>query len=122
MTRPDIRSRDVPPLYPTYFMELLTTGGVPTTPANLVRLIGRTAFMIGTQAAAYCAQLRDAAAFKIFISNFARGGIPSRQLQLVDDMVDWLWASNPGCHDDLRQRFSKWRTGLLGPNTFLERV
>lgn len=113
--------RDLPILYPDYFLELLSTGGVAATPGNVAELIERTAFMIGTQGAAYCAQLRDPAAFEVFVRNFARGAIPGRDLQLVDDMVDWLWVWNPGCHDDLRTRFTKWRTGLLAPNSFLER-
>ena len=113
--------RDVPLLYPEYFTELLTSGGVPTTPINMARVIERTAFMIGTQGAAYFAHLHDRASFEVFVENFARGGIPARRPHLVDDMVDWLWAWNQGCHDDLRQRFAKWRIVLLGPGSFLER-
>ncbi|MEV6926262.1 hypothetical protein AB0M46_17445 [Dactylosporangium sp. NPDC051485] len=113
--------RDVPVLYPVYFMELLTTGGVPPTAENVARLVGRTAFMIGTQGAAYCAQLRDAAAFEIFLVNFARGGMPARRLHLADDMVDWLWAWSARCHDDLRGRFVTWRADLLGPGSLLQR-
>jgi hypothetical protein len=113
------RPREVPTLYPAYFVEVLTTAGAPPTPTNVARLVERTAFMIGGQGAAYFAQLRDPPAFEVFVRNFARGGIPARRPHLVDDMVDWLWAWNPGCHDDLRQRFSKWRNGLLGPGSFV---
>ncbi|GAA2394791.1 hypothetical protein [Dactylosporangium salmoneum] len=113
--------RDVPLLYPDYFMELLTTGGVPPTPGNVARLVERAAFMIGTQGAAYCAQLRDPATFEIFLVNFARGGMPARRLHLADDMVDWLWAWSALCHDDLRGRFVTWRADLLGPGGLLRR-
>jgi len=117
--RPRPGPRDIPPLYPAYFLELLGRAQVAASPVNVARLVERTAFMIGCQGAAYCAQLRDPAAFEVFVRNFARGGIPDRRPYLVDDMVDWLWAWNPGCHDDLRRRFPGWRDGLLGTESFL---
>jgi hypothetical protein len=112
------RPRAVPVLHPQYFTDLLARARVPHTPVNLARLIERTALMTGCQAAAYCAKLADPAAFRQFTGAFARAEA-SRDPQLVDQMVDWLWAWNPGCHADLTTRFDTWTRGLLGPDSFL---
>jgi hypothetical protein len=113
------RPRAVPTLYPQYYLNLLAESGVQATTVNVSRLIERTAFIIGLQGAVYCAQLKDPQALEELISRFASGGPPDRQLQLVDDIVDWLWAWNPGCHKALERQIHKWRDGLLAPGTFL---
>ncbi len=105
-------ARDVPVLYPAYFSQLLAASGTPVTPANMARLVERTAVMIGSQGAKYLARQRDAAAFEAFVRAFARGGRPERRPHLVDDIVDWLWAWSPACHDDLRARFTMWGNDL----------
>jgi hypothetical protein len=115
------RPRRVPVLYPSYFTDLLTRAGVPVTPANVARLVERTAFMIGCQGAAYCAHLGDPVAFEDLVERYGRGGPVDRRLKLVDDIVDWLWAWSPSCHGDLPSRFDKWRDGLLRPGSFLVR-
>jgi hypothetical protein len=111
------RPRAVPILYPQYFLEIIATSGAQATVVNVLRLIERTAMMLGAQGATYCAQLKDPQALEELISRFARGGPPDRQLQIVDDMVDWLWAWNPGCHRALVQQFQKWRVLLLAPDS-----
>jgi hypothetical protein len=82
------RPRAVPVLYPDYFIALLSDCHVPATAGNVESLIDRTAFMIGGQAAAYCAQLRDPRAFEAFVARFANGAGPDPRLHLVDDMVE----------------------------------
>jgi hypothetical protein len=113
------RPRSIPTLYPQYFLDLIKASGVQATVTNVLRLIERTAFATGFQGAVYCAQLKDPKALEELIRRFARGGPPDRQLQLVDDMVDWLWAWNPGCHKALVRQFDDWRERLLAPGSFL---
>jgi hypothetical protein len=115
----DYRPRAVPTLYPQYYLDILASAGVRATTVNVFRLIERTAFITGLQGAVYSAQLKDPQALEELISRFARGGSPDRQLQLVDDIVDWLWTWNPGCHKALQSQIHKWRNGLLSPGTFL---
>lgn len=115
------RPRTIPMLHPVYFTQLLREAGVPGTPVNVARLVERTAFMLGCQGAAYCAQLGDPRGFEELVRKFARGGPLERRTYLVDDLIDWLWNWNPGCHDDLPLRVATWRDGLLRPGSFLMR-
>jgi hypothetical protein len=115
------RPRTIPELFPVYFTSLLGEAGVAATPVNVARLVERTAFMLGCQGAAYCAQLGDPRGFEELVRQFARGGPLERRMHLADDLVDWLWTWNPGCHDDLPLRVARWRDGLLRPGSFLVR-
>jgi hypothetical protein len=112
------RPRAIPVLHPAFYTELLTRAGVPDTPVNRIRLAERTAFAIGAQAGAFTAQLEDPEAFAAFLERFA-GVVPDRSLQQADDMVDWLWAWHPLCHQGLTRQVTKWHDGLLGPDSFL---
>lgn len=112
------RPRRMPEFHPVFVEDLLSRTGVPDTPVNRVRLVERTAFMIGTQAAAMAAQLRDPDAFTAFTTRFATTD-PGRELQRADDMIDWLWAWHPLCHAGLERQMSRWHDGLLEPDGFL---
>lgn len=115
------RPRTIPPLYPRYFQDLLATARVPITPMNMARLVERTAFITGGQGAVYCAQLKDPQALEELISRFARNiHIQSDgNLGVVDQIVDWLWAWNPGCHEALQRQIKKWYELCLSPEGFL---
>ncbi|MEV4343868.1 hypothetical protein AB0J83_05260 [Actinoplanes sp. NPDC049596] len=112
------RPRAVPALHPTFYGDVLEAAGVPDTSVNRDRLAERTAYVLGTQAAAFTAQLRDPQAFKAFSGRFALAE-PGRLWQRADDMIDWLWAWNPGCHEGLVKWAGKWHSGLLEPGSFL---
>lgn len=115
------RPRTIPVLYPNYFLEILAATRVQATPTNVARLVDRTAFITGGQGAVYCAQLRDPRALEELIKRFGRN-IRVRSdadLRVVDDIVDWLWAWNPGCHDALAGQIKKWRDLCVKPGGFL---
>ncbi|MGV9213661.1 hypothetical protein ACTFTM_17545 [Micromonospora sp. RB23] len=112
------RPRTIPPLYPDYCLDSLSSAGVPDTPVNRARLAERTAFTVGSQAGAFTAQLRDPEAFEEFVSRFGVAS-PDRRLQQADDMIDWLWAWHPLCHHGLTRQVAKWHDGLLQRGSFL---
>jgi len=106
------RPRAIPTLDPWFYIDLLRRGGVPDTPVNRARLAERTAFAIGTQAGVFTAQLHDPAAFSVFARRFAEAPIP-------DEMIDWLWAWHPLCHQGLTKQLAKWHDDLLQPGSIL---
>jgi hypothetical protein len=114
------RPRTIPKLYPRYFLDLLAAARVQATPMNMARLVERTAFITGGQGAVYCAQLKDPQALEELIDRFARIQVePGGDHDVVDQIVDWLWAWNPGCHDALERQMQKWYEGCLAPGSFL---
>jgi hypothetical protein len=115
------RPRTIPVLYPNYFLGLLAAAKVPSTPMNVARLVERTAFITGGQGAVYCAQLGEPRALEELISLFARNihVQPGGNLSIVDNIIDWLWAWNPGCHQALERQIQKWHDGCLKPGSFL---
>lgn len=115
------RPRTIPVLYPDYFLDILGAAQVQPTAMNVTRLVERTAFIMGGQGAVYCAQLRDPHALEELISRFAGNTDVQRSgnLRVVDEIVDWLWAWNPGCHDALEQQIQKWHDLCVKPGGFL---
>jgi hypothetical protein len=116
------RPRTIPILYPQFFLDLIAASEVPATLTNTFRLIERIVFQIGVQGAIFCAQIEDPSAFEEFVRLFADNGTADhRQLNVPDNMIDWLWKWNPSCHKSLEGSVHGWRTELPKPGTFLKR-
>lgn len=111
--------RPIPVLFPGYYLGMLTEAGMPTTPTNIANLVERVFVMLKSQAASYFKEADDHIAARQFERLFDEGGPSERILNVVDDMVDWLWRWNTFCHEALIEFFPKIRTMLLGPHSIL---
>ncbi|WP_203909196.1 hypothetical protein [Rhizocola hellebori] len=115
------RPRSVPHLFPDYYVEILTSADITPTFENVARLVGRTVAMFGGQAGAFCAQTGNRATFDVFLRTFAPSAVLEDQSNVVDEMVDWLWARNPGFHFGIKRQLMRWREGLrASEGTFLD--
>jgi hypothetical protein len=113
------RPRSIPKLHPRYFEQIFTRSPLARTPLNMARLIERTAFMIGGQGAAYCAQMHDAAAFDALLREFGHDDLIDRGPDIADEIIDWLWQWNPFSHRDLTRRVAQWAEGIVQPGKLM---
>jgi hypothetical protein len=105
--------RDIPPLFPDFFHGVLFAVGKEPTPQNLLALSEYVSQMISVNAYGWFHQRGDAAAEAHFSRRFRGGGPEGQALEKVpDDMIDFLWAWNPGTHNELRDWIPRLESDL----------
>lgn len=114
--------RDIPPLFPDFLHGVLFAVGKDATPHNLLALAEYISQMISVNAYGWFQQRGDAQAEAHFSRRFRGGGPEGQALEKVpDDMIDFLWAWNPGTHDALRDWIPRLEADLTAPRSKLWR-
>jgi hypothetical protein len=86
------RPPDLPPLNPTFYVDMLQRAGKPLTEANAVIIAEFTAWRLTQSANTWFQQLGDPTARASFNFRFGTGGnSPAETLQAPDEMIDFLW-------------------------------
>jgi hypothetical protein len=86
------RPPDLPPLYPTFYIDMLQRAGKPLVEENAVAVAEFTAWRLSQSANTWFQQLGDPTARASFHFRFATGGTsPTELLQVPDEMIDFLW-------------------------------
>jgi hypothetical protein len=113
--------RDIPALFPDFYLGILTATGKPTTSGNVVDLVDRVARMIGAGSALpYFEQAHDDAASRRFLAKFnSTEGDGESELRKPDLMIDFLWEWDPTCHHAVRRAVANVYDLLTGPDSFL---
>ncbi|MER5194381.1 hypothetical protein ACWD3J_08890 [Streptomyces sp. NPDC002755] len=114
--------RDIPPLFPDFLHGVLFAVAKDATPHNLLALAEYVSQMISANAYGWFNQFGDAEAEARFSRRFRGGGPEGQALERVpDDMIDFLWAWNPGTHEALRDWIPRLEQDLTAPGSRLWR-
>ncbi|MYS18866.1 hypothetical protein GA0115240_101424 [Streptomyces sp. DvalAA-14] len=113
--------RDIAELLPDYYRGILFATGKPDTPDNIVALIELVGQMLTLNAMIWFGTVDDKAAEERFLEHFRGGGPTDRLINMVDDMIDFLWAWSPRCHEALRDFVREAQEVLTGPKSQLWR-
>jgi hypothetical protein len=112
--------RDIPPLFPNFFHDVLVTTGKPVNPDNMFAITDRVVRMISSSAASYFEQSGDNTAQSRFTSVFSADETDGAVLaRWADLMIDFLWEWDPRSHDPLRRLIPRIKELLTGPDSFL---
>jgi hypothetical protein len=95
--------RDIPKLYPDYYVRILQALGYSADAENMLNLIQRVANMIWAGGAnAYFAQTQEADGQRVFALRFGGEHSYEQWLSIPDDMIDFLWEWAANFHPPLR--------------------
>ncbi|MET9226318.1 hypothetical protein [Lentzea sp. NPDC003310] len=114
--------RDIPILFPDFYLGILRDTGKPETAENVVELVDRTRrAVVGGGALPFFEQTGDERARARFHDRFLvdRGQDGETLLRMPDEMIDFLWEWNPFCHDALRRMVARFHEHMTGPHSFL---
>ncbi|WP_330277830.1 hypothetical protein OG205_20450 [Lentzea sp. NBC_00516] len=114
--------RDIPDLFPDFYLGILRDTGKPETAENVVELVDRTRRAVAASGAlAFFKQANDERARAQFHDQFMvdRGQDGETLLRMPDQMIDFLWHWNPVCHEPLRRMIARFHELMTGPDSFL---
>ena len=97
------RPPDLPPLYPTFYVDMLTRGRKPLSEENAVVIAEFTAWRLTQSANTWFQQLGDPTTRASFHFRFASGSTGAAEiLQIPDEMIDFLWEWDKRVHAMVR--------------------
>jgi hypothetical protein len=109
--------RDIPELWPDFYLGVLRATGKPESQENFVAIIQRVrATLIDNAAMKFFDQLGDEAARARFLAEFEGG---AGVLHVPDRIIDFLWDWDPRSHDPLRHMVKRVHDLMTGPDSFL---
>jgi hypothetical protein len=119
-TRPT--PRDIPRLWPDFYLGVLRATGKPESPGNIVELVQRLRrALIDNGAMTFFDQLGDEVARVRFHTEFPVGSGDGDEglFEVPDRVIDFLWDWDPRCHDPLRRMVRRLHGLMTGPDSFL---
>jgi hypothetical protein len=114
------QSRDIPVLYPDYYVNILRGAGKPLTSHNMDQIILSVRMFVGGNATGYFQQLNDLAAKREFEARFVRDS-QDQTAHDPDEMIDFLWNWNYRCRRSLSHQIADLGKELVGPRSFLHK-
>ncbi|WP_439659677.1 hypothetical protein ACSHWB_46155 [Lentzea sp. HUAS TT2] len=114
--------RDIPVLFPDFYLGILRDTGKPETAENVVELVDRTRRAVaGGGAMPFFDQTGDERARARFRDQFLEDHDEDGEtlLRTPDLMIDFLWEWDPACHEPLRRMVARFHEHMTGPHSFL---
>jgi hypothetical protein len=109
------RPPDLPPLYPTFYVDMLQRAGKPLSEANAMAVAEFTAWRLTQAANTWFTQLGDPSARASFRFRFTTpGASPADVLRTPDEMIDYLYDWDRRVHAMVRPFVTGTARALAG--------